>query len=208
MAQITTGFRSVLSAAPVYTLLMWLLGAGKLRQRVVTEFIRPQSGQRILDIGCGPGNILDHLPTDIEYVGFDSSAEYIAEAKRRYSNLNTVFFEAYVTRDTVNSFGEFDIIMSLGVLHHLSDDQALDLFETAHDSLRDEHSRLVTVDNCWLANQRKIAKYFIGRDRGQNVRTVEEYADIARKIFKSVEVVVCQDLLRVPYDHAILILQK
>jgi len=36
----------------------------------VENYIRPRDGDRILDIGCGPGDILEFLPS-VEYLGFD-----------------------------------------------------------------------------------------------------------------------------------------
>ena len=83
MAQVTTGIRAMLSHPLVYNTLQRLMGADQLRARNVQNHVRPFPGMRILDLGCGPAEILGALPPDVTYVGYDMSPEYIAAAQRR-----------------------------------------------------------------------------------------------------------------------------
>jgi cyclopropane fatty-acyl-phospholipid synthase-like methyltransferase len=46
------------------------------REWIVRDLIHPFPGMRILDLGCGPAQILSFLPDDVTYVGYDMSAEY------------------------------------------------------------------------------------------------------------------------------------
>ena len=62
MPQVTQGIRSVLSIPFVYRLFGQLIGGASWRRRFVNEYIRPQQGDRILDIGCGPGVLVPYLP--------------------------------------------------------------------------------------------------------------------------------------------------
>ena len=54
----------------------------------------------------------------------------------------------------------FDIVLALGVLHHLDDDEALTLFQIARDAMK-PGGRLVTIDGVWTDDQSHIAKYLL-----------------------------------------------
>ena len=69
--QVTTGFRAVLSHPWVYDTFQNLMGARSGRRRFSTTFIRAYLGSRLLDIGCGTAWILEYLPVDIDYRGYD-----------------------------------------------------------------------------------------------------------------------------------------
>ena len=55
---------------------------------LIKNYLRPSIGDRILDIGCGPADLLSYLP-QVEYIGFDANSKYISDAKRRYGNQGT-----------------------------------------------------------------------------------------------------------------------
>ncbi|MGA7757948.1 MAG: hypothetical protein WCA57_08880, partial [Ilumatobacteraceae bacterium] len=75
-AQVTTGIRSVLSLASVYRFAQRAIGAEAFRETLAAEVLDVSEGDRILDVGCGTADILDHLP-DVDYLGFDSSDRYV-----------------------------------------------------------------------------------------------------------------------------------
>lgn len=54
------------------------------------KYLRPEPGYSILDIGCGPGDILQYLPS-INYVGFDINRKCIEAARRRFGDKGTFF---------------------------------------------------------------------------------------------------------------------
>ena len=87
MSQITNGIRAILSVPVIYDTMQNLMGAHKARQELVTKFIRPEPGFKILDIGCGTAEILQYIPNSVEYWGYDINANYIATAKAKYSTL-------------------------------------------------------------------------------------------------------------------------
>ena len=49
----------------------------------VSEYVQPLPGEKVLDIGCGPGDILENLAA-VDYLGFDISREYIEAARKRF----------------------------------------------------------------------------------------------------------------------------
>src|ERR1035438_2359647 len=65
-----------------------LIGPAYRSRVLVEEYIRPRPGDRILDIGCGPGNMLPYLP-ECRYTGFDVNQSYITSARPSVASLNS-----------------------------------------------------------------------------------------------------------------------
>src|SRR5580692_2738913 len=84
------------------------------RGRGLLELLAPEAGERILDLGCGTGHLAAQI-ADIgaRVVGIDSSAEMIAEARRKYPQVQFDVADARSFR-----FAEpFDAVFSNAVLH-------------------------------------------------------------------------------------------
>ncbi|HEX8235077.1 MAG TPA: class I SAM-dependent methyltransferase [Abditibacteriaceae bacterium] len=191
--------RSVLSLPAAYRAFRTLV-SGNL-PHFVREYIPAKAGDRVLDIGCGPGDILMFLP-DVHYVGFDSEPTYIQAAQRRYGKRGEFFCER-VSRSTLEEHGAFDIVLAIGVVHHLDDGEAVQLFELAHSALR-SGGVLVTLDGCYVAGQSPFARRMLDNDRGQFVRNEEQYMALASQVFSECKAAIRHDLLRLPYTHLIL----
>lgn len=192
--------RSVLSLSWAYQSFWHLIG-GKHRNRVlVNDHICPRPGDRVLDIGCGPGTMAPFLP-DSDYVGFDASEDYIARAKERYPQMR--FVCERVSQYNLIERNYFDIVLALGILHHLDDSEALTLFQIARDAMK-PGGKLVTIDGVWTDDQSQVAKYLLARDRGRFVRSQEGYRELASKVFSDIESTIHHDLLRIPYSLVIL----
>jgi SAM-dependent methyltransferase len=192
--------RSLLDSPLGYRAWSTLLGVRRYSQVLVKDHIRPQPSDRILDIGCGPGTLAPYLPTT-GYVGFDASSEYIRLAQRRFPDLR--FVCERVSQYTLAEHGHFDIVLAFGILHHLDDAEAVQLFRIAHDALK-PGGRLVTHDGVWVSGQSGIAKYLLARDRGEFVRTREHYLTLASQVFSTVRNTIRHDLLWIPYTHILL----
>lgn len=203
MAQLTTGIRAILSSPWIYDLFQNIAGAKKFREIYVSEFIQPAGTERILDIGCGTADILAYLPATVNYVGFDASPYYIGAAKSRFGDRGG-FYCQYVNEMTVEKMGVFDVVMANGLIHHLSDEEAANLCHVSAKALK-PGGRLITHDPCYSNVQSRLAQYIISRDRGQNVRSGEEYAALLRPFFKEVQLSVRHDMANIPYTHAIMV---
>ena len=201
MTQNTSGLYKVLSSATVYSLFQNLVGANRLRKCFVEQHVLAQSGDRVLDIGCGTGAILALL-AEVDYTGYDPSAAYIHKAREMYFDRG-VFFVGEVGSTSMAMSGRFDIVLAMGVLHHLDDDQALQLFCTAHEVLA-PGGRLISIDPVFAPGQHPLAKWMIRRDRGKNVRTESELLRIAARQFSETKAMLRSDLLRIPYTHIVL----
>jgi SAM-dependent methyltransferase len=168
-------------------------------------YVRPKVHDRVLDIGCGPGDILNFLPT-VEYVGFDLDPFYINSAQKQFGNRGTFFCKA-VSRDAFLGDNHFDIILAMGILHHISDVEARELFELAYHLLK-PGGRLITYDGCYTQNQPAINKIILDIDRGNYVRTEAAYMNLAASSFKSVSSYVREDLFNIPYTLIIMECKK
>ena len=195
---------SILSLAPGYRLFGQLI-RGRATEIYVSNYVKPKSGDRLLDIGCGPGDILNYLPS-VDYTGFDISPEYIAAAEKRFGSRGR-FFCGDVGATSQPEEGGYDIALATGVVHHLDDEVAGRLFKLAMRALRPE-GRLITFDGCYESGQSSFARWMLDHDRGKFVRTQAEYRELASATFSRVEESVRNDLLRVPYTHLILSCRK
>ncbi|HVG11277.1 MAG TPA: class I SAM-dependent methyltransferase [Thermoanaerobaculia bacterium] len=205
MDQVSSGVYRLMERAGVYERFQRALGARAARRRFVAEFLRPFPGARILDIGCGTGSLLDDLPPDVDYAGYDLNPRYIAEAEQRYGSRGR-FFHARVGDEPPLEEG-FDLVVAKGVLHHLSDSDAGHLIRDAHSHLR-EGGCLVTSDPVFHSGQSRIARFLISRDRGLRVRMPEGYRALLAPCFSEIEERLVTDLLTVPYSHFILRARK
>jgi SAM-dependent methyltransferase len=192
--------RTILAAPAAYRLFTRLI-AGNCRAVYALEYIRPTAGDRILDIGCGPGDILDYLP-EVRYLGVDLSARYIAAARARFGDRGE--FRCQALKDLViDEPASYDKVLANGVVHHLDDEEAAELFRLARLALK-PGGRLITMDGCFVPGQSAVASALLRRDRGEFVRTAEAYIGLAGMAFAAVRASVRHDLLRVPYTHLIL----
>ncbi|MEJ0009459.1 MAG: class I SAM-dependent methyltransferase [Alphaproteobacteria bacterium] len=122
---------------------------------VVAEHIRPASGMRILDLGCGTADILAFLPDDVSYNGYDISPDYIARARSRFAGRGD-FAARMPTPEEARTLAPFDVVMGIGVLHHMDDEAAADFFALARSVLK-PGGRVVTLDPCYAPGQHPLA---------------------------------------------------
>jgi 2-polyprenyl-3-methyl-5-hydroxy-6-metoxy-1,4-benzoquinol methylase len=194
--------RPLLNFPFVYETYHELIGANNRSRVLVEEYIRPRTGDRVLDIGCGPGNMLPFLPA-CEYMGIDANGSYIEAARKRYG-YRAEFHCERVSHHTVQQFGSFDIVLALGLVHHLDDAEARDLFRLGHSALR-PGGRMITNDGCYIEGQSVIKRYLLATDRGEFVRTLPEYQALAHTRFAQVKTAIREDVLHIPYTHLIMV---
>ncbi|MFD0587348.1 class I SAM-dependent methyltransferase [Paenibacillus sp. GCM10027627] len=89
--------------------------------RELLSLLNPQPGERILDVGCGAGQLMAAI-ADAGAVptGFDLSEEIIEQAKQNYPGLDFRVEDArYYQTDS-----QFDAVVSHAALHWISDAEA------------------------------------------------------------------------------------
>jgi len=195
--------KQILSHPLVYNFLQNLLSKKKSRRLLIEKYVKPDKKDHILDLGCGPGRLIDLLPEGVKYTGIDISAEYIEDAKIRYGNKYNFICSNILDIDFSN-IGTFNKVVARGFFHHLDDRTILNLMDYIKPALS-KHVQLVSLDGCYIADQNFISKFLISNDRGNYVRKETEYMNLLKSSFNKVESFIHNDLLRIPYDHCILL---
>jgi SAM-dependent methyltransferase len=92
----------------------------------LVEGIRPFLGQRVIEVGCGLGNLLKHFIDRELAIGIETSPETVMEAKRKFASVGNVSIYQYsITDASVLALREmrFDSAISLNVFEHIEDDE-------------------------------------------------------------------------------------
>ena len=95
---------------------VWQLGQG------VVDLLDPKPGERVLDLGCGTGQLTSLIAErGAEVVGLDASAEMIGQARQNYPRMRFVLADAA----KMDFAGEFDAVFSNAALHWMMDAAAV-----------------------------------------------------------------------------------
>lgn len=200
MSQSTSGLYSVLSSTTVYRLFQSILGGNKARIAFVQDHVRAKSDSCILDVGCGPADILEFLPPQCTYWGFDISSPYIAHARKRFGDRGQ-FFDREFTSSDLDKIPSMDVVIATGLIHHLDDETAETLLKTISDALK-PGGRLITLDGVFDDSQNPIARWLISKDRGQHVRTIPQYHSLFSSAFPAPQVQL-QHRTWIPYTYCL-----
>ena len=182
MSQKNKGIYSLLSNTFFYSLVQRVMSGTSFRKKIVKKYITKHN-VKVLDIGCGPAEILDTLP-EIKYYGFDINPIYINSAKKKYENKGKFFCKKFTNKNT-KYLPKFDHVLLLGVLHHLSDQEINKLMLNIKKVLK-RKGNIITLDNIFINKQNLIAKFLIQMDKGENVRSKTGYLNILKNHFKKI----------------------
>jgi SAM-dependent methyltransferase len=191
-----------LSSPLVYELFHHLIGARRWLRRFADDVIRARSGDRVFDIGCGPGALLSCLPAGTIYVGFDRNESYIERARRVYGDRGQFICDD-VRNFTGHALAPADIAVAIGILHHLDDELAGSLLRATASALK-PGGRMITVDACFHPEQSAIQRFIAENDRGMHVRPFERYVELADKVFPQAQVSFQNGYLPLPYSHCVM----
>ena len=200
MVQKTTGLYRLTQIPMLYDGFQRMLGGRRSRTKLVAEYIRPKSGDNVLDLGCGPASILPCLGK-VSYVGIDLNGDHIEKARADHGAAGSFHAGDFASLQT-DLKGTFDLVLCLGFLHHIDDRRVLELARLAREYLA-PGGRFFAIDPVFADGQPKIARWLAANDSGRCVRTASAYRNLVAPAFGNCETHVRHDLLRVPYSHCI-----
>lgn len=156
--------RNLLRLPNIYRSLSWVFNV----ESVHKDFLRKagyRPGLKVLDIGCGPGDLSCHVAAE-DYTGIDISDEYIQFAKTHRKGEFHV-----MTADRVGELKKpFDLALMFGVFHHLNDDEVRTTLRGIEQVLRPT-GHFTLLEAVWPTHSWDLPGYFIRRmDRGKFVR--------------------------------------
>jgi SAM-dependent methyltransferase len=166
-------FYKFISNSYIYLLIQKIMSATKVREEFICKFVKNKKNLSVLDIGCGPANILKKF-SSINYYGYDIDINHINFAKKKFSSKNFHFFNRMFGEKEVFNLPKFDFVLLLGVIHHLDNNKVKKNLITIKKVLK-KNGKLLILDNVLTQNQNSIAKYLIKKDKGKNIRNLDKY---------------------------------
>lgn len=206
MSQRISHVYSIVTQPTFYKGFQNVLGADKVRKTFIAEIVgatAPHS--KVLDVGCGPATLLPYLG-DVDYTGLDLNPKHIEDAKTTHGHSAT-FMCADAVTGLPNADGQFDVVIASGLLHHIDDDDAVRLLARLVE-LAKPGGRVCTIDPVRVDRQRVIAKSLQSLDSGKNIRNADGYRKLVTAPTLKVTTKLYHDLLRVPYDHIAIKIEK
>ena len=124
---------------PLYDPLTRLLGVEAAHTKLLSQAaISP--GQRVLEIGCGTGNLTllaQRLNPAAQFVGIDPDPKALARARRKAGREGfTIQFDPGFSQELPYPDASFDRVLSSLMLHHLPPDARLVTLQEAHRVLK------------------------------------------------------------------------
>ena len=180
-----------------YDIIQLLIRGKQFQKKFINQFVKPRSGMKVLDVGCGTGWLFPLLP-GCKYTGFDACPARIKACRRRFKT-NRAFLCKRLGRKMPFRRKSYDLAIAFGLLHHLDDSEAKYLVNHLRLALKAK-GRLITVDGVFFKRQSKLKRMLLKLDRGRFVRTRPQYEEILASKFKKVRTFIRNDIFRLPYD--------
>jgi SAM-dependent methyltransferase len=132
----------------------------------------------VVDVGCGPGEALKYLRAFRSLHGFDTDPVAISFARKVSAGRSNVTFEdRAVTAEDLGRIAPTRVMMN-GLLHHLSDAEAVDLLRAC--AVVPSVRRIATLDVIYLPGE-TLSNFFARLDRGKFVRDRDGYLALAER---------------------------
>src|SRR5206468_12467396 len=124
-----------LRTARLYNLLQEYVGGSRDRADFVRTRVVIGLDQKVVDAGCGTGSALEFLPS-VNYFGYDPTLAYIRVARSRYGSRAEFFCGNDRSPQVRQLAQDADVSLTLGVLHHLTEQQIGEILNLAQACLR------------------------------------------------------------------------
>ena len=171
------------------------------RVKAMARHLPVAAGARVIDIGCGPGHFVRHLPAGIAYHGFDIDAASIDHARAKFGDRGRFTCGLFDAARAAEA-GPADIVMLNGVMHHVADADLDALLGLIGRTLA-PGGALFTLDGVYRPGQGRLVRWLLDNDRGRHVRDMAGYRALLDRHFGTVELHLEERLSRCPYSYAI-----
>ena len=183
MSQKINNFYNFINNPFTYMLIQKIMSGTAFRKKIIKKNI-PNIEIKVLDIGCGPAEILNYIPNSI-YYGYDIDKRSIDYARNHFQNLNHHFYCKKFTKKEIKKLPKFDYVILFGILHHLRNEEVKTILNLCKKVMK-KNAILLTEDPIFIKNQNSIARFLINKDRGLCVRKKKEYVSLIKKSFKQI----------------------
>lgn len=166
-----------------------------LIKKILKDYTLKYKYDSVLDLGCGTGYITKFFPKS-KYLGLDIDKQALNYAKKRNKNYkfiegNAVFFR---TKQ------KFDLIVIIGVLHHLNDFESNKALTNVSKKLT-KRGRVIIIEAVPPINKYNLlSKFLRSLDRGHFIRGFSSYN---RMIANKLEVHRKERRKGITFDYAI-----
>ncbi|MBP1886512.1 class I SAM-dependent methyltransferase [Sinorhizobium mexicanum] len=186
----------LLHSAALYDILAWFLTYGRERafREKMLSFARLKPGEAVLDIGCGTGTVALLAKQQVgpagRVDGVDASAEMVARATAKAHRAGLrISFTTATAQQLPYQNGEFDVVLSTLMLHHLPKTGRAEFGREALRVLK-PGGRVLIVDFAKSARQNHIFRFHrhghvdlgkVATDLSQNGFRIVEQGDVGAK---------------------------
>jgi SAM-dependent methyltransferase len=187
----------------IYNLVQFSLRKYNTHKRLFNDLISLNYDVVVLDCGCGPGTYRNFITSE-NYIGIDINEKHILKAKSKFPQ------DTFIVEDLLNiqklELKQFDAAILIGILHHLPDRLCSEMLKTILNKLS-PNGKVFSLDPVYIDNQRTFAKFLASKDKGNFVRKPIAYDKLIPEGFNHDNKII-SNLLRVPFDHYFMKLQK
>lgn len=183
-----------------YNLYQDLIGSKHFLGILINDYVKPKQGQKILELGCGAGNVYDVFPEkNLCYIGIDYSKNYISHAKKKFPEQS--FICADVTQDIIAE-DIFDTVFAEAIISALPDNQIVKMFGHLKN-ICDDNTKIIFSDMNYRDSAPKFQCFLMKHERNQFIRSKSEYIKLLTDFFVINNISVIKHPYRIPYEKII-----
>jgi trans-aconitate methyltransferase len=188
-----------------YDLFQAGVGATKTRRFLIDTLQVWENPNNVIDLGCGTGFSIPRLTGTKSYLGIDFSSNYLDKARSVPTKMSTSFKVGDLGKPTWTEdlvISEPQVVLAMGLFHHLNDDQMETLFSSL-SNLLPGGSCIISMDPVIVKTTSRVAKWVANNDRGKHVRTPNQLEEFIRFAGFGAKLRVFENQIRIPADSLV-----